>query len=61
MSEKVKKQVGSTHHQCLAHHIFLEICIAKSLVYITSWELHLELDVLSMQNENLPAQSVYGA
>ena len=32
MSEKTKKQVGSTRHQCLAHHIFLEIYIAKSIV-----------------------------
>ena len=35
MSEKVKKQVVSTHDQCLAHHTFLEICIPKSLVCIT--------------------------
>ena len=32
MSEKVKKQVVSALDQCLAHHIFLEICIPKSLV-----------------------------
>ena len=30
MSKKVKKHVLST--QCLAHHIFLEICTPKSLV-----------------------------
>ena len=35
MSDKVKKQVVSTHDQCLAHHRFLEICISKFLVYIT--------------------------
>ena len=44
MSEKAKKQVVST--QCLAHHIFLEIYIPKSLVYISPWELPLELDCL---------------
>ena len=32
MSEKVKKQVVSTLDQCLARHIFLGICIPKSLV-----------------------------
>ena len=32
MSKNAKKQVVSTHDQCLAHHIFLEICIPKSLV-----------------------------
>ena len=32
MSDKAKKQVVSTHDQCLAHHIFLEICLPKSLV-----------------------------
>ena len=32
MSEKMKKHVVSTHDQCLAHHIFLEICIPKSFV-----------------------------
>ena len=35
MSKKVKKQIVSTHDQRLAHHIFLEICILKSFVYIT--------------------------
>ena len=53
MSEKVKKQVVST--QCLAHHIFLEICIPKSLVHITPWELHLELDTWVCKNKiNMP-------
>ena len=32
MSERAKKQVVSTHDQGSAHHIFLEICIPKSLV-----------------------------
>ena len=32
MSEKAKKQVVSTHEQCLAHHIFLGICIPKFFV-----------------------------
>ena len=46
ISEKVNKQVVST--QCLDHHIFLEICIPKSLVYITPLELHLVLNCLIM-------------
>ena len=32
MPKKVNKQVVSTHAQCLAHCIFLEICIPKSLI-----------------------------
>ena len=40
--QKMKKQVVSTHDQCLAHHIFLEICISKFLVvWLVSTANHL--------------------
>ena len=40
---KTKKQVVATHEQYLADHIFLEICIPKSLV--AEWEVRQPIPV----------------